>query len=130
MLFSSRDGIHFDRSFMEAFIRPGLEQGNWQEHSLHMEYGVLQTSPRELSLYCMQYWRLPTVHIRHYTLCLDGFVSVQAGYPPRSADHTPVSLCRQSVVAERLDFGRRLDSGRTAGCIRTSAARIFAVGLP
>jgi hypothetical protein len=28
----------------------------------------------------MQNWRLPTVHIRRYTLRPDGFVSVQAGY--------------------------------------------------
>ena len=77
---SSRDGIHFDRTFMEAFIRPGLDQGNWHERSLFMERGILQTSPTELSLYCMQNWRLPSVHIRRYTLRPDGFVSVQAGY--------------------------------------------------
>ena len=28
----------------------------------------------------MQNWRLPSVHIRRYTLRPDGFVSVQAGY--------------------------------------------------
>lgn len=77
---SSRDGIHFDRTFMEAFIRPGLDQGNWHERSLYMERGVLLTSPTELSLYCMQNWRLPTVHIRRYTLRPDGFVSVQGPY--------------------------------------------------
>jgi hypothetical protein len=80
VLLSSRDGIHFDRTFMEAFIRPGLDQGNWHERSLYMERGILQTSPTELSLYCMQNWRLPSVHIRRYTLRPDGFVSVQAGY--------------------------------------------------
>jgi hypothetical protein len=77
---SSRDGIHFDRTFMKGFIRPGLDQGNWHERSLYMERGILQTSPTELSLFCMQNWRLPTVHIRRYTLRLDGFVSVQADY--------------------------------------------------
>ena len=77
---SSRDGIHFDRTFMGAFIRPGLDQGNWHERSLYMERGILQTSPNELSLYCMQNWRLPSVHIRRYTLRPDGFVSAQAGY--------------------------------------------------
>jgi hypothetical protein len=77
---SSQDGIHFDRTFLEAFIRPGLDEGNWHERSLYMERGILQTSPTELSLYCMQNWRLPTVHIRRYTLRPDGFVSVQAGY--------------------------------------------------
>ncbi len=79
---SSRDGLCFDRTFLEAFIRPGLDPGNWHERSLYMERGILQTSPTELSLYCMQNWRLPTVHIRRYTLRPDGFVSIQAGYRP------------------------------------------------
>jgi len=79
-LLSSRDGINFSRTFMEAFIRPGLDQGNWHERSLYMERGILQTSPTELSLYCMQNWRLPSVHIRRYTLRPDGFVSVQGPY--------------------------------------------------
>lgn len=77
---SSRDGLNFDRSFMEAFIRPGLDQGNWHERSLYMERGILESSPTELSLYCMQNWRLPSVHIRRYSLRPDGFVSVHAGY--------------------------------------------------
>jgi hypothetical protein len=80
VLLSSRDGIHFDRTFMEAFIRPGLDPGAWHERSLYMERGVLQTSPTELSLYCMQNWRLPSVHIRRYTLRPDGFASVRADY--------------------------------------------------
>ncbi len=77
----SRDGLHFDRSFMEAFVRPGLDRGNWHERSLYMERGILQTSPTEISLYGMENWRLPTVHIRRFTLRTDGFVSVNAGYP-------------------------------------------------
>ena len=77
---SSRDGIHFDRTFLEAFIRPGLDPGNWHERSLYMERALLPTSPTELSLYCMQNWRLPTVHIRRYTLRPDGFVSLHGPY--------------------------------------------------
>jgi len=79
-LLSSRDGIHFDRTFMEAFIRPGLDPGNWHERSLYMERGILQTASTEMSLYCMQNWRLPSVHIRRYTLRPDGFASVHASY--------------------------------------------------
>lgn len=79
-LLSSRDGIHFDRTFMEAFIRPGLDQGNWHERSLYMERGILQTASGEMSLYCMQNWRLPSVHIRRYTLRPDGFASVYGPY--------------------------------------------------
>ena len=47
-----------------------------------MERGILQTSPTELSRYCMQNRRMPTVHVRRYTLRPDGFVSIQAGYRP------------------------------------------------
>ena len=77
---SSRDGVRFDRTFMEAFIRPGLDQGNWHERSLYMERGILQTSANEMSLYCMQNWRLPSVHIRRYSLRPDGFASVYGPY--------------------------------------------------
>jgi len=78
---SSRDGLRFDRSFMEAFVRPGADTGNWHERAIYMERGILQTAPEEISLYGMENWRLPTVCIRRYTLRTDGFVSVHAGYP-------------------------------------------------
>jgi hypothetical protein len=77
---SSRDGIHFRRTFMEAFVRPGLDQGNWHERGLYMERGILQTAPAELSMYAMENWRLDTVHIRRLTMRPDGFISVHAGY--------------------------------------------------
>ena len=77
---SSRDGLRFDRSFMEAWVRPGLDPDNWHERAVYMERGILQTSPEELSLYGMENWRMPTVRITRYTLRTDGFVSVRAGY--------------------------------------------------
>ena len=98
---SSRDGLNFDRTFMEAFIRPGLDQGNWHERSLYMERGILQTSPNELSLYCMQNWRLPSVHIRRYTLRPDGFVSIQAGYESGEVTTRPLIFSGKSL---KLNF--------------------------
>ncbi len=77
---SSRDGLRFDRSFMEGWVRPGLDPDNWHERAVYMERGILQTSPEELSLYGMENWRMPTVRITRYTLRTDGFVSVRAGY--------------------------------------------------
>ena len=77
---SSRDGLHFDRSFMEALVRPGVDSGNWHERAIYMERGILQTAADELSLYGMENWRLPSVCIRRFTLRTDGFVSVSAGY--------------------------------------------------
>ena len=77
---SSRDGLRFDRTFMEAFVRPGLDQSNWHERALYMERGILHTSAGEISMYAMENWRLDTVHIRRLTLRTDGFSSVRAPY--------------------------------------------------
>lgn len=77
---SSRDGINFDRSFMEAFIRPGLDFGNWHDRGIYFEVGVLQTANTELSMYGMENAHLDTQRIRRYTLRIDGFVSVRGGY--------------------------------------------------
>ena len=77
---SSRDGLHFDRSFLEAFVRPGLDRENWHERSIYIERGILDTGPGEISLYGMEHKDLPTMRIRRYALRTDGFVSVNAGY--------------------------------------------------
>ncbi len=77
---SSRDGLHFDRSFKEAFIRPGLDRNNWHDRGIYMETGILQTAPTELSMYGMENSHVPSQRIRRYSLRTDGFVSVNAGY--------------------------------------------------
>ncbi len=77
---SSRDGINFDRSFLEAFVRPGLDKENWHERGIYMETGIMQTSPEEMSLYGMDHKGIPSMRILRYGLRTDGFVSVNAGY--------------------------------------------------
>ena len=77
---SSRDGLHFDRSMRDAFIRPGTDQGNWHDRGVYIETGILMTSPTEMSLYGMENSHLPSQRIRRYALRTDGFVSVNAGY--------------------------------------------------
>ena len=79
VLISSRDGLRFDRTFREAFIRPGLSQANWGDaHGNNTPaWGLLQTAPEELSIYwCENYGATP--HVRRGVLRLDGFVSVHA----------------------------------------------------
>jgi len=79
---SSRDGLNFDRSFMEAWIRPGLDVKNWMHAGTSPAWGLLQTGPEELSVYWVQnyYQHDSTCYLRRGTLRLDGFVSVHAGY--------------------------------------------------
>ncbi|NKB66903.1 MAG: hypothetical protein GKR89_07580 [Candidatus Latescibacteria bacterium] len=80
VLMSSRDGLHFDRLFPEAFVRPGPDPDNWHERSIYIMRGLLQTGPAELSLYMTEHWRLTTTCIRRLTMRLDGFASVQGPY--------------------------------------------------
>lgn len=80
VMLSSRDGVHFDRTFMQAWIRPGPDQRNWGDRSTMPAWGILQTAGDELSVYFSQHYRLPTAHLARGTLRLDGFASAYAGY--------------------------------------------------
>lgn len=77
---SSRDGLHFDRRFMESYIRPGGDRLSWLTRCNTVLPGMLQLSRDELSLYVARRWGDPTVHVRRYVLRTDGFVSVNASY--------------------------------------------------
>ena len=77
---SSRDGIHWDRRFMEAFIRPGLDPKNWTQRSNMPAGGIVPTGPDEISLYYSENYDHPTARLRRAKLRTDGFVSVRAGY--------------------------------------------------
>ena len=80
VLMSSRDGLHWNREFMEAFLRPGRDAGNWGERSNHIARGILQTACDELSIYYVEHYRTKTCRLRRATLRIDGFVSVNAPY--------------------------------------------------
>jgi hypothetical protein len=77
---SSRDGLNWDRRFMEGFIRPGCERENWTHRSNMPAWGILQTGEKELSIYYTQYYFHSGCSIRRAVLRVDGFVSVNAGY--------------------------------------------------
>ena len=77
---TSRDGVNWDRTFMEAFIRPGRERWNWTERSNAPARGIVATAPDELSIYWAEHKGHPTARLRRGTLRMDGFASVYAGY--------------------------------------------------
>ncbi len=77
---SSRGGTKCDRTFMEAFIRPGPDKNNWFGRTQSIAPVVIPTGPNEISLYCSRHYSLPTVYIERMALRTDGFVSVNAPY--------------------------------------------------
>jgi hypothetical protein len=81
VLMSSRDGLHFQR-WVEGFIRPGPEWQVWTDRNNYPAWGMLATSPEEISLYWTEHYRHPTMRFRRGTIRTDGFVSVHAGGAP------------------------------------------------
>ena len=71
LLMTSRGGNHFDRTFMEAFIPPGLDSLEWANRANYAAVGVIPTGEAEMSVY---------VRGRRYVLRTDGFASARAGY--------------------------------------------------
>ncbi|MHC4402225.1 MAG: hypothetical protein ACYTG0_21365 [Planctomycetota bacterium] len=67
---TSRGGSSFDRTFMEALIRPGLDKAAWGNRSNYAAWHVVPTGPTEMSIFMLG--------DRRYVLRLDGFVSVNA----------------------------------------------------
>jgi hypothetical protein len=70
---TARAGKPYDRTFPEAFIRPGLARERWGNRANYAACNVLETGPEEMSIY----------HAHsglRYTLRTDGFASLQAPY--------------------------------------------------
>lgn len=77
---TTRGGNVFDRTFMEAFIRPGIGFDNWVSRSNYPALNVVQTGPDEISVYVNQDYAQPTAHLHRYSLRIDGFTSIAAPY--------------------------------------------------
>jgi len=80
VLMTSRGGNHYERTFLESFLRPGPEPGNWVSRTNYPGLGVVPTGNGEMSLYAHCHYGQPTCHAARYTLRTDGFVSVNAPY--------------------------------------------------
>jgi hypothetical protein len=80
VLMTSRGGNQYDRTFMEGFVNPGIGYQNWVSRTNYPALNIVQTGPTEMSLYINKNYAQPTAHINRYTLRIDGFVSVSAGY--------------------------------------------------
>ncbi len=75
---TSRDGVHWDRRFMEALIRPGRDPRNWIHRSTMAATNVVPTAADEMSLYVDRDYNWPTNRLVRYSWRTDGLVSVHA----------------------------------------------------
>ena len=71
LFMTTRGGDSYDRTFREAFIRPGLDPNRWGNRSNYAALNIVPTSPTEMSIF--------TTPFRRFTLRTDGFASVHVG---------------------------------------------------
>lgn len=127
MLMSSRDGTTYDRTFMDAFVRPGMERGAWHARSQFASMGIVPTGDGEMSFYVSTNYAIPSHHIRRYSLRTDGFASIHAGYAGGTMTTKPIRFsggklvlnywtsAAGSIRVELLDEAGKVIPGYAAG---------------
>lgn len=70
----------YQRTFLSAFIRPGIGAHNWVSRTNYPALNIVQTGETEMSVYVNQDYAQPTAHLRRYSMRLDGFASVHAEF--------------------------------------------------
>ncbi len=94
----SRDGLHFSRRYMEAFMRPGRDRRNWTKHSVMIALGLLPLTEDEISLYVIRNFWSDSNHLIRAVLRTDGFVSVRGPYAGGELISKPILFSGQNLV--------------------------------
>jgi hypothetical protein len=81
LFMASRDGVRWTR-WLDAWVRPGLDDLNWTERNNYPVWGIAETSPTEWSMYISEHYRHPGVPTRMRRLAIrpHGFVSVHGDH--------------------------------------------------
>ena len=80
ILMTTRGGTVYDRTFLEGYVRPGLGFENWTSRTNYPTLNVIQTGPEEMSFFVQRGYGQPDHHLSRFSLRLDGFASLHAGY--------------------------------------------------
>jgi hypothetical protein len=115
VLITSRGGNNYQRTFREGFLKPGIGLNNWISRTNYPAQNVVQTGETEMSFYVNQDYAQSTAHLHRYSLRIDGFASLHAGFGPGemitrllifSGSHMIINFATSAggfIVAELLD---------------------------
>lgn len=95
---TSRGSNWYDRTFMEGWIRPGNDLGNWASRAGMTALGVVPTGPAEMSVYKQAHYAQASAHLLRYTLRTDGFTSVNAPYSGGELVTKPLTFSGRELV--------------------------------
>lgn len=108
VLITSRGGSSYDRTFLEAFLRPGLGVENWVSRNNYPVLNTVQTGKEELSFYTVSNYGQPGTHVRRYSLGLDRFASIHAPYSGGEAITRPFTFTGSRLL---LNFSTSAPGG-------------------
>ncbi len=77
---TSRDGVRFDRTFLEGWLRPELDERCWTQRNYITAWGMLETSAEEFSIFVNEHYEWDDACLRRYAIRRHGFASVHAPY--------------------------------------------------
>jgi len=80
VIMSSRDGVHWNRPFPEAWLRAGLDERNWTHRNNCPAIGILPRCETEWSMYISEHYGWPDNRLRRLSLRPWGFASVNASH--------------------------------------------------
>lgn len=130
VLISSRGGTRYDRTFLEAFIKPEIGLENWTSRTNYPALNIVPTGASEMSLYVQKNYGQPTHHLQRYTLRTDGLVAVRAPYAGGELITKPLKFAGKKLwlnFATSAAGGVRVEIQDAAGHPLTSFALTDAV---
>lgn len=119
---TSRDGVHWDRTFLEAYLRPGADERNWTDRNNMIARGIAVTGENEFSLYASEHYRWPDNRLRRLVVGRHRFASVRAGAAGGSMLTRPFTFTGSRLVVNA--------STSAAGYIRFAIADDTGRDLP
>lgn len=101
VLMSSRDGVHWKRSFPEAWLRPGLDERNWTHRNTTPAIGIVPLKETEWSMYVSEHYGWPDHRLRRLSIRPWGVGSIRAGHGGGEVTTKPLVF---EGTALRLNF--------------------------
>jgi hypothetical protein len=95
---SSRDGVSWDRPFLEAWVRPGRDPKNWTERSNMPAWGIAATAPGEWSMYISEHYRWSDNRLRRLVIPRHRLASAHAGARRGEFTTRPVTFAGNRLV--------------------------------
>lgn len=79
MLMASRDGVQWDRAFLDAWVRPGQDELNWTQRSNMPAAGIVSVDSDCFSMYISRHYQWPDNGLQRITIRKYGFGSIHSG---------------------------------------------------